>query len=143
MGDKVFLDAADISTMRPLKKFAHRYLGPYPIIRPVGLHAYCLKLPPSISCIHPVFHVVKLLPAPPDLIEIHEARPPPPPEIIGGEKRYEVKEVIDSQMRYQKLQYLVRWKGYGCEENLWILEGDLDAPELIEDFYRTHLNAPK
>ena len=128
---------------RPSKKFTHRYLGPYPVICIVGLHAYHLKLPPSMSCIHPVFHVVKLLPAPPDLIKGCEVRPPPPPEIVGGEKRYKVEEVIDSQMRYQKLQYLVRWKGYGHKENSWISKGDLDAPELIEDFYRTHPNAPK
>jgi hypothetical protein len=39
--------------------------------------------------------------------------------------------VIDSRMRGRRLQYLVRWKGYGHEENLWLLEGDLDAPDLI------------
>ena len=67
-GDKVFLDASDISTTRPLKKFAHHYLGPYSIICPVSSHAYCLKLPLSMSQLHPVFHVVKLMPAPPDPI---------------------------------------------------------------------------
>jgi hypothetical protein len=46
-------------------------------------------------------------------------------------------------MRGRKLQYLVRWKGYRHKENLWILEGDLDAPDLIADFYRTHPNALK
>jgi hypothetical protein len=92
---------------------------------------------------HTVFHVVKLMPVPLDLIEGRGARPPPPPEIIGGEERYKVEEVIDSRMRGRKLQYLVRWKGYGHEENLWIAEGDLDAPDLIADFYRTHPNAPK
>ena len=143
VGEKVFLDATDISTTRPSKKFAHRYLGPYPVVRPVGSHAYRLKLPPSMSRIHPVFHVVKLMPVPLDLIEGRQARPPPPPDIVGGENRYEVEEVIDSRMRYRKLQYLVRWKGYGREEDSWLAEGDLDAPELIGDFYRTHPNAPK
>ena len=46
-------------------------------------------------------------------------------------------------MRGRTLQYLVRWKGYGHKENSWILEGDLEAPELIQDFYRTHPTAPK
>jgi hypothetical protein len=49
VGEKVFLDAADISTTRPMKKFAHRFLGPFPIVRPVGFHAYRLKLPQSMS----------------------------------------------------------------------------------------------
>jgi hypothetical protein len=143
IGDKDFLEALDISTMRPTKKFAHQYLGPYSVVCPVGSHAYRLKLPKSMSCLHPVFHVVKLMPAPPDPIEGRRVHPPPPPEIVGGEERYEVKEVIDSRMRGRKLQYLVRWNGYGREENSWILEGDLDAPDLITDFYRTHPNAPK
>jgi Chromo (CHRromatin Organisation MOdifier) domain len=137
------LDASDISTTRPSKKFAHRFLGPYPVVRPVGSHAYRLKLPPSMSRLHPVFHVVKLMPAPPDPIAGRRPRPPPPPEIVGGEKRYEIDEVIDSRMRGRTLLYLVRWKGYGREENSWISERDLDAPQLIADFHRSHPNAPK
>jgi hypothetical protein len=143
IGDKVFLEASDISMTRPMKKFTHQYLGPYSIVCLVGLHAYCLKLPQSMSHLHPVFHVIKLMPVPPDPIEGRQACLPPPPKIIGGEERYEVEEVIDSRMRGRKLQYLVRWKGYGHEENLWISEGDLDAPNLIAGFYRTHPNTPK
>jgi Chromo (CHRromatin Organisation MOdifier) domain len=127
----------------PQKKFAHQYLGPFAIICPVSSHAYWLKLPPSMSRIHPVFHIIKLMPIPLDPIKGRHAKSPPPPEIIGGKERYEVEEVIDSQMRSRRLQYLVRWKGYGHEENLWISEDDLDAPELISKFYRVHPNAPK
>jgi hypothetical protein len=143
VGEKVFLDASDIHTTRPTKKFAHRFLGPYPVIRPVGSHAYRLKLPPSMSRIHPVFHVVKLMPVPPDPITGRHAKPPPPPEIVGGEERYEVEEVVDSRFYRRRLQYLVRWKGYGHEENSWLVEGDVDAPDLIAEFYRAHPNAPK
>jgi hypothetical protein len=142
-GKKVFLDASDIHTMRPTKKFAHRFLGPYPVIRPVGSHAYRLKLPPLMSRIHPVFHVVKLMPVPPDPITGRRAKPPPPPEIIGGEERYEVEEVVNSRFYRRRLQYLVRWKGYGHKENSWLVEGDVDAPDLIAEFYRAHPNAPK
>jgi Chromo (CHRromatin Organisation MOdifier) domain len=34
-------------------------------------------------------------------------------------------------MKWRRLQYLVRWKGYGNKENLWISEKDLDAPKLM------------
>jgi hypothetical protein len=143
IGDRVFLDASDVSTTRPMKKFTHHYLGPFPVVCPVSLHAYHLKLPRSMSCLHPVFHIIKLMPAPPDPIEGRRAHPPPPPEIVGGEARYEVEEVIDSRMRGRRLQYLVRWKGYGHEENLWLSEGDLNAPDLITDFHKGHPTAPK
>jgi hypothetical protein len=144
VGEKVFLVASDISTTRPTKKFTHRYLGPFPVIHPVGSHAYHLKLPQSMLWLHPIFHVVKLMPAPPDPIEGRRTQPPPPPpKIVGGEERYEVKEIINSRMRGRRLQYLVQWKGYGHEENLWISEGDLNAPDLIADFHGAHPTAPK
>jgi S-methylmethionine-dependent homocysteine/selenocysteine methylase len=68
---------------------------------------------------------------------------PPTPEIVGGEERYKVEEVVDSRFYHRRLQFLVRWKGYGHEENLWLVEGDVNAPDLIAEFYRAHLNAPK
>ena len=34
--DKVFLDASDIQTNRPLQKLAHKYLGLFPAIKRVG-----------------------------------------------------------------------------------------------------------
>ena len=78
------------------------------------------------------------MPVSPDPIIGHHAKPPPPPEIIGGEETY---KVINSRFWHRKLQYLVKWKGYGHKENLWLSEGDIDAPELIAEFYEMHPNA--
>jgi hypothetical protein len=83
------------------------------------------------------------MPAPPDPIKGRRTHKPPPPEIVGGEERYEVKEIINSRMRGRKLQYLVRWKGYGLKENSWLSESDLKAPDLIADFHGAHPTAPK
>jgi hypothetical protein len=66
--DMVYLDSQDICTTWPSQKLAHHYLGPYKVEKCVGTHAYCLKLPAAMSCLHPVFHVVKLFPAPQDSI---------------------------------------------------------------------------
>jgi hypothetical protein len=68
VSEKVFLDASDINTTRPTKKFTHRYLRPYPVVHAVGSHAYRLKLLKSMSRIHPIFHIVKLMPVPTDRI---------------------------------------------------------------------------
>src|SRR5271156_3321053 len=75
-GDKVYLDASDIKTTRPSKKLSHRRLGPFEVVRKVGNGAYRLRLPPSMSRLHPVFNVVKLMPAPSDPIPGHH--PPLP-----------------------------------------------------------------
>jgi hypothetical protein len=62
--DMVYFDSQDIHTTWPSQKLAHHYLGPYKVDKCVGTHAYHLKLPAAMSCLHPVFYVVKLLPAP-------------------------------------------------------------------------------
>src|SRR5215469_18650159 len=96
VGDKVYLDASDIRTTRPSRKLAHRYLGPFPIIAQVSSSAYRLRLPTSLNRLHPVFNVVKLMPAPPDPIPGRKAKPPPPPELVDGVEEYEVEEILDS-----------------------------------------------
>ena len=59
--DKVYLDASNIQTTRP-SKLSHRRLGPFPIVVKVRNSAYRLRLPPSMSRLHPIFNVVKLTP---------------------------------------------------------------------------------
>jgi len=64
----VYLDSKDIQTIHPSKKLSQRCLCPYPVERHVGKYAYRLVLPPPMRHLHPVFNVVKLSPAPDDLI---------------------------------------------------------------------------
>jgi hypothetical protein len=82
IGDMVYLDSRDIRTTRPSQKLAHRYLRPYKVEKCVGTHAYRLKLPAAMSRLHPVFHVVKLLPAPRDPIPGQQPAVVPEPELI-------------------------------------------------------------
>ncbi|GLB36639.1 putative retrotransposable element tf2 155 kda protein type 1-like [Lyophyllum shimeji] len=105
-GDRVYLDASDIQTTRPSKKLSHRYLGPYTIERQVGPLAYKLRLPRSMSRLHPVFNTVKLRLAPPDPIPGRRARPPPPPTLI--DKWFDVEDILDSRFFRCKLQYKVK-----------------------------------
>jgi hypothetical protein len=97
-GDEVYLDGSDIRTLRPSWKLAHRFLGPYTVERCVGPNAYSLCLPKSMSCLHPVFLVVKLMAAPPDPIPGRRSYPPPDPVLVDGEEEYEVEAVINSRM---------------------------------------------
>ena len=41
-------------------KLAPRYIGPFEILERVGIVVYRLALPPSLSCVHEVFHVSML-----------------------------------------------------------------------------------
>ena len=134
-GDKVYLDASDIQTTRPLQKLSHQRLGPFAIIRKVRNGAYHLHLPPSMSRLHPVFNVVKLTPAPDDPITGCPPHPPPFPEIIDGVEEWIVEEILDSQMINWKLCYLVKWEGFGIEHNSWELASDVHALEHVMEFH--------
>ena len=139
-GDKVFLDAADICMTCPSKKLSHHFLSPFPVVQPVGSHAYHLQLPPSVM--HPpVFHVVKLMPVSEDPIR-QWVHPPPAPTVIGGEQHYEVESILDSRLRARKLEFLVNWKGYGYKENSWVCKCNINALQLISQFYHDHPGAP-
>ena len=102
-GDKVYLDASDISTTRPSQKLSHQRLGPFTVERKVGNGAYRLHLPLSMRRIHPVFNVVKLTLAPDDPIPGRRMPPPPPPEIIDGEEEWVVEDILDSKIINRKL----------------------------------------
>src|SRR3978361_761308 len=143
ISDKVYLNASDIKTTRPSQKLSHRYLGPFKIIGKPGLHTYKLELPLGMRRIHPVFNVVKLLHAPPDPIPGRKTDPPPPPELVDGEEHYEIEKVLDSRLFRNRLEYLVKWKGYGYEENSWVAERDMAAKDLVSQFHLRHPNAPR
>src|ERR687887_1418398 len=142
-GDWVYLDASDINTTRPSRKLSHRRLGPYKVEKKVSSNAYRLQLPNSMRLLHPVFNVVKLTPALPDPIVGRRPAPPPDPVLVDGEEEYVVEEILDSRMFRKKLQYKVRWEGYGTEHDSWEYATKVHAPRLVKEFYRKHLAAPR
>ena len=63
VGDKVFLK---VSSWRKILRFGKkgklslRFIGPYEILERVGPMAYRLALPPELTKLHNVFHVLML-----------------------------------------------------------------------------------
>jgi len=105
--------------------------------------AYRLKLPYWMKQLHPVFNVVKLTPAPNDLIMGCKTEDHPPPIVIDGEAEWEVKEILNSRWHQRRFQYLIKWKGYGREHNSWESTSEVFAPELTAEFHRKHPRAPR
>ena len=106
----------------------------------VGKQAYCLNLPPAMK-IHNVFHVSLLKPC--DLPRDGTAPPPPPPIKVDGEKKYEVKEILDSKTYRGKLQYLVKWLGYPDTDNQWVYKDQVaGASDLVELFHWLYTEKP-
>jgi hypothetical protein len=140
-GDRVWLDGSDIATNRPSSKLSHQHLGPFVINKCVGRGVYHLILPPQLRRLHPVFPVVKLSLAHPDPILGRRPALPPPPTPVDGEKEYEVEKILDSQMRYNRLEYLVKWKGYDKSLDQWEDHMQLHAKSKIAQFHRKHPGA--
>ena len=94
--DKVYLDVSNICTTCPSQKLAHHYLRPFMIVQKVRQNAYWLRLLTSMSRLHPIFNVIKLLLTLSDPIPGRKASPPPLPEIVDREEHYVVEQILDS-----------------------------------------------
>jgi hypothetical protein len=55
---------------------------------------------------------------------------------MDGEDEYEDEDILDSQMRYNRLKYLVKWKGYDERNNQWEERTQLHAKSKIAQFHR-------
>ena len=142
-GDLVWIDNSDIQTTHPSQKLDHRNLGPYPVERHVGHGAYCVKLPPSLRHLHPVFLIMKLYPTAVDPIPGRWAKPPPPLVLVEGNEEFEVEEILNSRVRWCHLEYLVKWKGYDSRHNSWMAHYNVHAPDVVAAFYRLNPRAPR
>ena len=46
-----------------------------------------------------------------------------------SEENFEVEEIVNHRYRKGKIQYLIRWKNYGAEDDTWEPHENLDCPK--------------
>ena len=69
--------------------------------------------------------------------------PPPDPVLVDGVEEFEVEKILNSRMRYNRLEYLVKWKGYDTGHNGWEPHYNLHAPDEVAQFHRDFPSAPR
>jgi hypothetical protein len=142
VGDKVRLSTANLSLPSSIsRKLTARFIGPGVVERVVNPVAYKLKLPASLK-IHPVFHVSLLQPWRVDEeFPGHQLTLTQPPPVNVDENRFVVDRLLDKRTRRygrgQRVEYLVRWLGYGPEDDTWEPVAHIDS-DLIADFEASH-----
>ena len=137
VGDYVMLNAKNIKLLTGgCNKLLPRFVGPFQIIEQINEVAFKLQLPKTMR-VHNVFHA--------SLLKTYKRREGVDPEddepkalIIDGHEEYEVEALVGKRdkvistkklkhgvQRRTRVEYLVRWKGYGPHHNQWISEDEL------------------
>jgi len=118
------------------EKLTERFVGPYKVKGIVSSNAIELELPKSIK-IHPVVNISR--------VRLYKSqvegqkKTPPKPVIIEGEEEFKVEKILNKRVVWGKEKFLVRWKGYTVEEDMWESRENLgNAKELVEEFEREY-----
>ena len=118
-------------------KLSPRFIGPFEILERIGVVAYQLALPPSMSGVHEVFHVSmlqKYTPDPAHVVDWGQIE-------VDTDGTFEEGPVCIVDSRDQVLRHktvrLVRvlWRHYGVEESTWEREDMMrdNYPFLFKD----------
>jgi len=145
-GDLVMLNAKNIKSKRPTRKFTRQLYGSFKVLEKKGNRAFKLDIPARWN-IHPVFHVSLLEP---DKVSDRPNREQPPqePEDVEGDLEWEVEKIVKSEIitytrkvrrvnkEFKALRYFVKWAGCSEDENTWEPpEGLGNAREVFEKFH--------
>ncbi|CAJ0958715.1 unnamed protein product [Ranitomeya imitator] len=127
VGDLVWLSSRYVPMKVSSPKFKPRFIDPYKISEVLNPVLFRLTLPASFA-IHNVFHrsLLRRYVAP-----VVPSVDPPAPVLVEGELEYVVEKILDSRISRLPLQYLVKWKGYGQEDNSWVFASDVHAADLL------------
>jgi len=144
VGDLVLLSTKDLKWQikgRRSEKLMERFVGPYKIKRIISSNVVELELPKSIK-IHPVVNVSRIRLYKPQVEG--QKKILLKPVIIDGGEEFEVEKILNKRIVQGKEKFLVQWKGYTAEEDIWEDRKNLgNAKELVEEFEKEYKKEAK
>ncbi len=112
-----------------MAKFMPRYDGPYTVTHSnPSLSLYTLDIPNSPAKFN-TFHISELrafVPNNSSLFPSHEHPRPGPVLTEDGLKEHLIDHIVDERRQGRGFQYLVRWVGYGPEDDNWLSQRELE-----------------
>jgi len=147
IGDCVYLSTAHRrreylnSNNKRVAKFMPRFDGPYTIVstNPES-STYTLDLPDHTN-VYPTFHVSELKRHVPNNAELYPSREqmrPGPIITSAGTEEWEIEKILDRRRRGRGYQYLVRWRGYGPEADVWVPGNELEDTTTLKEYENSH-----
>jgi hypothetical protein len=140
VGDFVYLKVSPKRGLRRFKirgKLAPRYIGPFKILEQRGEVAYQLELPPQLSDVHDVFHVLQLR----KCLRVPEEQMPLEELTVSEDLTYQeypvrildTSDKVTRNNRYKMCK--VQWSNHTEEEATWEKEDQLKAefPEIFSN----------
>jgi len=138
----VWLLPRNIRTTRPCRKLDYKKIGPFKILASIGISADKLDLRAPMR-IHNTLHISLRTLYNDNKLPSQQSEPPLP-IIIEGEPGYELQEIIDSRLHYNKLQYRGKWTGYSPEhDKTWYPAKNFENADLaMRNFHSRYPNKP-
>ena len=131
--DRVLLSTKNlVFKERPSKKLMERYVGPYIIEEVVSSNVVKLKLPSSMR-IHPVVNISQIV----RYKEQVKGQKKEEGKLVEVERveEWEVEKILNKKKIRGVVKYLIWWKGFMMEGDIWERRENLkNAEELIEEF---------
>jgi len=135
VGDLVLLSTKDLKWQmvgQSSEKLVKRFIGPYKIKAIISSNIVELELPTTVK-IHPVVNVSRIKRY---IGQVEGQRKEmPQPIIVEGEEEWEVKKILNKRKVRGKDTFLVWWKGFMAEGDIWESRENLqNAGDLLREF---------
>ncbi|KAG7670696.1 hypothetical protein KSW81_003250 [Nannochloris sp. 'desiccata'] len=135
VGERVLVDASRLH-QAPRGKLTHKWVGPFEVAEVLNDNAYVLHLPPRLKNTSSTFNVTQLK----RYQETDREFPRPPP--IGyesGQPLYEFEKILAHRGPKNNRYYLVKWKGWPVDENLYEPASNLSGVQADVDAYEASI----
>ena len=131
VGDWVLLSTKNLPQRRPSRKLADKYIGPYRISRVMDSKMACELELPSHMKQHNVFSISSLEPyqgeGDPQETDRRD-------EVDEMDVTYEVEAILRHKETPDGMEFLIRWKGYGDEDDSWEPRENLNEGDMLKSY---------